>query len=109
MVASGGVLSEGCGHGGPVVCLGDDEAEAEEIPSLGVRGDTLLRLLPPYLTYSSRFGLRWRLNNKFLEDKHTRQLRLLAVCTPLTGVFSMFPQDLGKKTGIVVCVPVRQA
>ena len=28
MVASNGVLSEGCGHGGPDVCLGDDETDA---------------------------------------------------------------------------------
>ena len=28
MVASGGVLSEGYGHGGPDVCLGDGQTEA---------------------------------------------------------------------------------
>ena len=28
MVASGGVLSEGYGHGGPGVCLGDGQTEA---------------------------------------------------------------------------------
>ena len=28
MVASGGILSEGCGHGGPGVCLGDGQMEA---------------------------------------------------------------------------------
>ena len=28
MVASGGVLSEGYGHDGPVVCLGDGQTEA---------------------------------------------------------------------------------
>ena len=33
MVASGGVLSEGCGHGGPGVCLGDGQTEAEGVPS----------------------------------------------------------------------------
>ena len=27
MVASGGVLSEGCGHGGPGVCQGDGQTE----------------------------------------------------------------------------------
>ena len=27
MIASGGVLSEGYGHGGPGVCLGDDQTE----------------------------------------------------------------------------------
>ena len=35
MVASGGVLSEGYGHGGPGVCLGDDQTEAEGVPSQG--------------------------------------------------------------------------
>ena len=28
MVASGAVISEGCGHGGPGICLGDDQTEA---------------------------------------------------------------------------------
>ena len=39
MVASGGVLSEGYGHGGPGVCLGDGQTEAEGVPSQGGRGD----------------------------------------------------------------------
>ena len=30
MIASGGVLSEGCGHGGPGVCMGDGQTEASE-------------------------------------------------------------------------------
>ena len=50
MVASGGVLSEGYGHGGPGVCLGDGETEAEGVPSQGGRGDALLRRMSPYLT-----------------------------------------------------------
>ena len=50
MVASGGVLSEGCGHGGPGVCLGDGQTEAEGVPSQGGRGDALLRRMPSYLT-----------------------------------------------------------
>ena len=50
MVASGGVLSERCGHGGPGVCRGDGHTEAEEIPSQGGRADALLRPMPPYLT-----------------------------------------------------------
>ena len=50
MVASGGVLSEGCGHDGPGVCLVDGQSEAEVVPSQGGRGDALLRRLPPYLT-----------------------------------------------------------
>ena len=33
MVASGGVLSDGYGHGGPGVCLGDVQTEAEGVPS----------------------------------------------------------------------------
>ena len=50
MVASGGVLSEGYGHDGLGVCLGDGQTEAEGLPSQGGRGDTLLRRMPPYLT-----------------------------------------------------------
>ena len=50
MVASGGGLFEGCGHGGPGVCLGDGQTEAEGIPFQGRRGDALLRRMPPYLT-----------------------------------------------------------
>ena len=49
MVASGGVLSEGCGLGGPAVYLGDGQTEAEEVPSPGGRGDALLWRMPPYL------------------------------------------------------------
>ena len=33
VVASGGVLSEGCGHGGHGVCLGDGQTEAKGVPS----------------------------------------------------------------------------
>ena len=43
-------LSEGCVHGGPGVCLGDGQTEAEGVPSQGGRGDTLLRRMSPYLT-----------------------------------------------------------
>ena len=50
MVASGGVLSEGYGHSGPVVCLGDGQTEDGGVPSQGGRGDALLRRMPPYLT-----------------------------------------------------------
>ena len=50
MVASGGVRSEGYGHGGPGVCLGDGQTEAEGIPSQGGRGDALLRRMSPSLT-----------------------------------------------------------
>ena len=35
MVASGGVLSEGYGHDGPGVCLGDGQTEAEGVPLQG--------------------------------------------------------------------------
>ena len=42
MVASGRELSEGYGHGGPGVCLGDGQTEAEGVPSQGGRGDALL-------------------------------------------------------------------
>ena len=50
MVASGGLLSEGYGHGGPGVCLGDGQTEAEVVSSQGERGDALLRRMSPYLT-----------------------------------------------------------
>ena len=50
MVAAGGVLSEGYGHGGPGVCLVDGQTEDEVVPSQGGRGDALLRRMPPYLT-----------------------------------------------------------
>ena len=50
MIASGGVLSEGYGHGGPGVCLGDGQTEAEGVPSQGGRGDALLRRMLPHLT-----------------------------------------------------------
>ena len=50
MFASGGVLSEGYGHGGPGVCLGYGQTEAEAVPSQGGRGDALLRRMPQYLT-----------------------------------------------------------
>ena len=43
MVASGGVLFEGYGHGGPGVFLGDGQTETEGVPSQGGRGDALLR------------------------------------------------------------------
>ena len=48
--ASDGVLSEGYGHGGPSICLGDGQTEAEGVPSEGERGDALLRRMRPYLT-----------------------------------------------------------
>ena len=50
VTASVGVLSEGYGHGGPDVCLGDGQKEAEGVPSQGGRGDALLRRMPSYLT-----------------------------------------------------------
>ena len=50
MVASDGVLSEGCGHDGPGVCLGDVQMEADGVPFQGRRGDALLRRMHPYLT-----------------------------------------------------------
>ena len=46
MIASGGVLSEGYGHGGPGICLGNGQTEAEAVPSQGVRGDALLQRMP---------------------------------------------------------------
>ena len=51
MVASGGVLSEGYGHDGSGVCLGDGQTEAERVPSQGGRGDALLRCMLPHQTY----------------------------------------------------------
>ena len=46
MVASGGVLSEGYGHGGPGVCLGDGQTEAKGVPSQGGCGG---RAAPAYV------------------------------------------------------------
>ena len=47
-MASG--LSEGYGHDGPGVCLGNGQTEAEGVPveyqSQGGRGDALLRRMP---------------------------------------------------------------
>ena len=45
-----GGLSEGYGHDGTGVCLGDGQTEANGVPSQGGRGDTLLRRMLPYLT-----------------------------------------------------------
>ena len=50
MAASVAVQSEGYGHGGLGVCLGDGQTEAEGVPSQGGRGDGLLRRMSPYLT-----------------------------------------------------------
>ena len=50
VVAPGEILSEGYGHDGPGVCLGDGQMEAEGVPSQGGRVDQLLRRMPPYLT-----------------------------------------------------------
>ena len=47
MVASGGVLFEGFGHGGPGVCLADGQTEAEAVSSQGGRDDALLRRNDP--------------------------------------------------------------
>ena len=48
--ASGGALSEGYGHGGTGVRLGDGQTEAEGVPSQGGHGDALLQRMTPYLT-----------------------------------------------------------
>ena len=45
-----GDLSEGYGHDGAGVCLGDGQTEAEGVPSQNGRGDALVRRIPPYLT-----------------------------------------------------------
>ena len=61
MVASGGVLSEGYGHGGPGVCLGDSQTEAEgrKVPSQSGRGDALLQRMHPNLTSISLIGAEY--------------------------------------------------
>ena len=46
VVASGRLLSEGYGHGGP----GDSKTEAEIVSSQNGYGDARLRRKPPYLT-----------------------------------------------------------
>ena len=50
MVASGGVLFEGYGHGGAGLYLGDGQTEAERVLSQAGRGDALLRRMLSYLT-----------------------------------------------------------
>ena len=64
MVASGGVLSEEYGHGGPGVCLVDGQTEAEGVPSQGGRGDAPLRRMPPYLT------LTWLIHRRIRKFNH---------------------------------------
>ena len=46
VVASDGVLSEGCGHWGLGVCLGDGQTEAEGVPSQGGRRDSCSSVCP---------------------------------------------------------------
>ena len=50
MFASDGGLSDGYGHDGPGVCLGDGQTETEGVPSQGGRGKALLWRVSPYLT-----------------------------------------------------------
>ena len=55
MTASSGFPSEGYGHDGPGVCLGDGQTEAQGVPSQGGCGHALLRRMPPVtpdLTYT---------------------------------------------------------
>ena len=52
MVASGGVLSEGYGHGGPGFCLGDGQTEAEGVSSRGGRGYELHSVCPQLSFFS---------------------------------------------------------
>ena len=52
-MAIDGVLSEGYGHEGPGVCVGDGQTETEGVPSQGGRGDALLRRTLSHLTLSS--------------------------------------------------------
>ena len=69
MIASGEVLSEGYGHGGPGVCLGDGQAEADGVTSQGGRGDALLRRTPTYLTWPQYVGReRWKLSTRPLKS-----------------------------------------
>ena len=49
MVATVGVLSEGYGHDGIGVCLGDVQMKTDRVPTLGGRGDALLRRMPPHM------------------------------------------------------------
>ena len=50
MFASGGILSEGYGHGGRGNCMGDGQTEAEGVLSRCGRGDSLLRRMTLCLT-----------------------------------------------------------
>ena len=59
VVATGGVLTERCGSGGPGVCLGDGQTEAEGVPSQEERGDALLRrTYVPYMMGRSKRHIR---------------------------------------------------
>ena len=46
MVVSGGNLSEGHGHDGPGVCLGDGQIEVEALPVQGGCSNTQLQCMP---------------------------------------------------------------
>ena len=56
--ASAGIISKGYGHGGPGVCLGDGQTEAEEVPLQCARGDSLRRPMLPYLTRHDEASVR---------------------------------------------------
>ena len=47
MGVPGGVVSEGYVNDGPGVCLGDDQTEADGVPSQGGCNEALLRRMPP--------------------------------------------------------------
>ena len=65
VAASGGVLSEGYGHGGPGVCLGDGKTEAEGVPSRGVSITT------PVLDVSNAHLIRERLELGTFSETNT--------------------------------------
>ena len=70
VVASGGDLSEGYGHGGPGVCMGDGQTEDEGVPSQSGRGDALLRRMPSYLDLPDDRGVYIFLHVEYRGGKH---------------------------------------
>ena len=62
MVASGEDLSEGYGHDGPGVCLGDGQTDDEGVPLQGGRGDAGPGYVPTDLNmkYSNyNYAIMW--------------------------------------------------
>ena len=83
VVASSGGISEGHGHDGPGVCLGDGQTETTSVPSQGGRGDALLRSMTLYFSSST-----FQSQNKINENAKARlfeRFNLLMQAAPRIG------------------------